>query len=378
MGSMREPETERVSHWVAAQRMLSAHHLRDSLQINAHAFPWLGLVIGGQAAMAAVVAIVLTSSSPWPEMTGFTVLGTMIALFGRFSVGAARLNTLLQCTACQCLGVVVMSFAGYTLPVEWQLVVLALLCGIFFAATMRGGFGPPGALIFVFAAGASVGSIDSLPIVLDRGIAVFAGAAFSIVLCISTDGLCRKALQSIPPVKAMERPARRSLLIAASRIAITALAASLAAYWAQAAHPAWAALGVVAVMQGMHLHITMHRATQRMAGTLIGAAIVWGLLHQQPSLWVVVILLAASQIAAEILIGLNYAFTQIFVTVMALLTTYFLSGGRAGVELAAERIFDTMVGAVIAIFFALVCSTLDERAYIERRARERMEAKSPS
>ncbi|WP_313614597.1 FUSC family protein [Agrobacterium sp.] len=366
-----ETATDRISHWGAAKRMLAAHHIPDSLRIDINAFPWLGLVVGMQAAIAAVVAIIVTLLSPWPEMTGYTVLGTMIALFGRFSVGRARLKVLVQCALCQLSGVVIMSLAGYALAFEGQLLVLALLCGLFFVATVSCRFGPPGALIFVFAAGASLGPTDIWQTAVDRGLAVCAGAVLSLVLCVASDVLAQKAIKSMPAVPVMHQPSRRSLLIAACRIALTAFVASWATHWAGAAHPAWAALGVVAVMQGIHLHLTIYRAVQRMAGTLAGALIVWGLLHQQPSFWVVVLLLAIAQVAAELVIGLNYALTQIFVTVMALLTTYFLSGGRAGTEIAAERILDTMVGATIALVFALIFSTLDERTHIEQRAKQR-------
>lgn len=64
MHNSDEIRTERVPHWVAARRMFSIQHLRDSLQIDVATFPWLGLVVGAQAAIGAVVAIVLTFFSP--------------------------------------------------------------------------------------------------------------------------------------------------------------------------------------------------------------------------------------------------------------------------------------------------------------------------
>lgn len=372
MSSFDDAGSERISHWTAARRMLSVHHIPDSLRISVNAFPWLGLVVGLQAAVTAVIAIIVTRLSPWPELAGFTVLGTMIALFGRFSVGVARLKVLLACALCQVFGVVVMSVAGYTLPFEGQLLVMALLCGSFFFAAVSGRFGPPGPLIFVFAAGASLGPMDSWFMAVDRGLAVCAGAVISIVLCFLTDRLNRKAIKTLQPIPVLHRPSNRSLLIVASRMSLTAFVASYATHLAGAAHPAWAALGVVAVLQGVHLHLTIHRAMQRMTGTLAGAIVVWAVLHQAPGFWVFVLLLAASQIAAELAIGLNYALTQIFVTVMALLTTYFFSGGHAGIEITYERIFDTVSGAIIALFFALIFSTLDERKHIEQRAKERL------
>ncbi|MCL8383428.1 hypothetical protein [Xanthobacter aminoxidans] len=54
-------------------------------------------------------------------------------------------------------------------------------------------------------------------------------------------------------------------LIAAARITLGSAIATFAVYAAGASHPAWAAMGAQAVMQGTHLHINMSRALQRMA-----------------------------------------------------------------------------------------------------------------
>lgn len=79
-------------------------------------------------------------------------------------------------------------------------------------------------------------------------------------------------------------------------------------------HPSWAAIGAVAVMQGGHLHVTMHRALQRMAGTLAGALLVWLILAAEPPFWVIVGFIVAFQFITEIIIGFNYALGQITVT----------------------------------------------------------------
>lgn len=77
-------------------------------------------------------------------------------------------------------------------------------------------------------------------------------------------------------------------------------------------HPAWAAMGALAVMQGAHLHTTMSRALQRTAGTVVAALLAWILLMQDPAVWTVITVLILLQIATEMVIGVNCAFGQRF------------------------------------------------------------------
>lgn len=84
-------------------------------------------------------------------------------------------------------------------------------------------------------------------------------------------------------------PALSHQWIAAGRIAAGAALAGAIAWAAGWPHPAWAAIGATAVMQGSHLHVTMSRALQRMAGTVVGAFLVWLILALHPPLWVIVL-----------------------------------------------------------------------------------------
>ncbi len=60
-----------------------------------------------------------------------------------------------------------------------QPVLLSLSCGVFLFLSVTGGFGPPGALIFVFAAGASMSPGLSGPEVAERVLVAAATAARS-------------------------------------------------------------------------------------------------------------------------------------------------------------------------------------------------------
>jgi len=132
-------------------------------------------------------------------------------------------------------------------------------------------------------------------------------------------------------------------------------------------HPAWAAMGALAVMQGAQLHIVMNRALQRMGGTLIGALLAWLLLLQDPSVWILIGALAALQLLTEMVIGVNYAFGQVLVTPMALVMTYLGARGAVGPDMASDRILETLIGVAVGVILAVLFSTADERLHLARR-----------
>ncbi|MCC2595731.1 FUSC family protein [Pusillimonas sp. MFBS29] len=189
---------------------------------------------------------------------------------------------------------------GASRPV--MVLVLALSAGLYTLAVSAWRLGGgPGAVIFVFAAGAVLGPVDSLATVGERTIAT-----------------------------------------------------------------AWAAIGATAVMQGAHLHLTMNRSLQRMAGTVLGACIVWAILAQNPSFWAIAIAVVFFQYITEVVIGFNYALGQVAITPMALLMTH-LAAPVAHSNMPVERVIDTIVGAAIGIIFAVIFSTVDDHAYLARR-----------
>lgn len=146
-------------------------------------------------------------------------------------------------------------------------------------------------------------------------------------------------------------------------------------------HPAWAAMGALAVMQGAHLHTTMSRALQRTAGTVVAALLAWILLMQDPAVWTVITVLILLQIATEMVIGVNCAFGQILVTPMALLMPHLAAPHGAGPDMAPERVLDRLLGAGVGIAVSVLLSTLDDRRHLaELRAaasRESSEIRLP-
>lgn len=355
------PGTRRVD---VARHLLKSHQVRESLTLAAQ--PWLrnAALAGLQASLAAAIALPLTLVSPWPHLVGFASLGTLAALFGRFAPQAGRGRIVLFCAMWLTFAVLAMSVAARLgAPPLLQLGLLALACGLFFFVATTGRYGPPGSLIFVFAAGAAMGHVASWQEVAERAAATAVVAGLTWVICVATEALRRQATEESPFPWEPMRPLDHRL-VAAARIALGSGIAAGIAHAAGAPHPAWAAMGAVAVMQGTHLHVSMNRALQRSVGTVVGAGLVWLILVQEPSVWSVIAVLVALQFATEMIIGSNYALGQILVTPMALLMSYLASLGAAGTSMALERVFDTLVGAGIGIVLAVVSSTLDDRIHL--------------
>lgn len=346
------------------RHLLRPYHLRESAKIAAQPSLRNSSLVGIQASLAVAIALPAVELSPWPHLIGFAALGTLVALFGRFAPAGGRGRILLLCALCQIGAVFVVSaLSCLGVPLYGLLAALALLCGIFFFIATSGQFGPPGALIFVFAAGAAMGPVASWWDVFERTLATTVVSALAWLICMLTERFREHTPKDAPFPSEPARPFGHRLN-ASARITLGAAVAAAVSYALGTAHPAWAVMGTMAVMQGSHLHISMNRALQRMAGAIVGAGFVWLVLIQQPSVWVIIALLVVLQFITELIIGSNYALGQMLVTPMALLMSYLAAPGVAGASMAPERVLDTVIGATLGIVLAVVCSTVDDRLHL--------------
>jgi hypothetical protein len=320
-------------------------------------------IAGFQSALAVLLAIVATHFSPWPQLVGYASLGALAALFGRFATVERRMRIVVICALLLALGVLLPSLASWAGALPWMMVlVLALVAGASTVAVSWWSLGGPGAVIIVFAAGAAYHPVGSGAEVLARVLATLAGGVVAVLTCLVTDRWRAAELETLRLPPAHVPPWSHQWIAAARITACAALAAGMA-FMLGWHHPAWAAIGAVSVMQGGHLHITMNRALQRMAGTIVGSFIVWAMLAQQPSFWTVVVAIVVFQFLTEVVIGYNYALGQITVTPMALLMTY-LASPTVAASMPVERVLDTMLGAVLGIVFAVVFSSVDDRVHL--------------
>lgn len=354
----------RIRRRDAARILFSRRQMQASLTV-AKPSQWRNSILSGfQAGVAVLVAVTAVALSSWPEQIGAASLGAMAALFGRFAPPRRRNVIVIYAALCMMASIVLMSLAALSgLPVPVLLVLLSILGGAFFLISMVLRFGPPGALIFMFAGMAGMNAPTSLSEVGLRAAVTIFGGVIAVVICASSEFLRNGEgtnAQTLPPV----RKQLGALAPAFLRIAIGASLAGLAAYMLKVSHPGWAAMGATAALQGMHLHTTFHRALQRVAGTAVGGVVIWVILMQEPNLWTGLALLVGLQILTEVVIGFNYALGQVFVTPMALMMTYLANPGASGAAMAPERVMDTLLGCVIGVVIAVVVSTRQDRHHL--------------
>lgn len=355
----------------AVRHLLHPRQMRDSLTLASQPY-WRNASLAGlQSALAAAIALPLVYLSPWSHLIGYAALGTLVALFGRYAPPQSRNRILLLCAVSQTLAVFAMSTAGWLgMALTAKLALLALACGIFYFVAAAGRFGPPGPLIFIFAAGAAIRDVASFHEVLERSAATAVVALLAWAICAASEHL-----RHHPPSEE-DRPTEPAqpfpdLLIASTRSAAAAGIAIFISHALGADFPVWAAMGALAVLQGAHLHISMNRALQRMAGTVVGALLVWIILDQNPSIWTIFAILIVLQYTTELIIGSNYALGQILVTPMALLMTHLATPDATGAAMVPERILDTLLGAAVGMAIAILWSSLEERRRLARHAAQR-------
>lgn len=357
----------------AVRHLLHPRQMRDSLTLAEQPHWHNASLAGLQAAIAAAIALPLVYLSPWSHLIGYAALGTLVALFGRFAPAQSRNRILFFCVLAQTMAVFTMSAAGWLgVSLIAKLVLLALACGIFYFVAVGGRFGPPGPLIFIFAAGAGMSSPANFQGVLERSAATAVIAVLAWGICAVSEHFRRHPGDGAFPDEASR--SSTDLLIASARSAVAAAIAIFISHAFGAAYPVWAAMGALAVLQGTHLHISMNRALQRMAGTVIGALLVWLVLDQNPSIWTIFAMLVVLQYATELIIGSNYALGQILVTPMALLMTYLAVPDVTGSSMVPERILDTLVGAAVGMVIAILWSSIEERYRLVRHAARRRSA----
>lgn len=352
-----------------ARHLLGARQWQESMSLAQIPSLPIAALAGFQAAFAVLIAIAVTHFSAWSHMVGFTALGALAALFGRYAPLAERRRIVAICALMLTAAVFVTSLVSYLGAPAWAaMVMVALVAGASTVAASSWRLGGPGAVIIVFAAGAALAPAHDWSVLQERSLATFAGGVIAWLVCAATDPWRRAELaikrHSLPQTAGI--PPMRHQLLAAARITLGAGLAALIAGTAGWAHPAWAAIGATAVMQGAHLHVTMSRALQRMAGTMLGALVVWVILANDATFWTVVGFAVLFQFLTEVVIGYNYALGQIMVTPMALLMTYLAAPSGAAMNMPLERVGDTILGAALGIVLAVLFSSADDRAHLAK------------
>ena len=116
-------------------------------------------------------------------------------------------------------------------------------------------------------------------------------------------------------------------------------------------HDYWVLLTIGVILRPNY-SVTRQRIKDRVLGTLLGCALVAGLLSLHPPLAVMTLGVFVSLALARTFITLNYRFTALFASINALLLVALLEPGAQ--FLVTQRLQDTLLGAALAWAFSFV------------------------
>ncbi|GAA3806154.1 MULTISPECIES: FUSC family protein [Amycolatopsis] len=301
-----------------------------------------------------LVAVVIAGHT---ELAPAAAFGGMTAVHARFEPYPVRARLLAVIGAGLTLAV---GLGGAASAAGWGPLPIAILVAAVAAVAklVTDGIrsGPPGGLMFVFAAGTTSAFPVSWPGVAAQVGAAAAGALVAWVVALSGwlffdhDGdrttSWRAGLRAAVDRSSHEWPR-------AVKVFAAVLAAGLLAHALGLGHPYWATVAAAAVLQATHLQHTMHRFVQRVTGTVAGVLVAALLLTLDLPQPVKLAVIVVALLGAELTVIRNYALAMVFVTPLVLLLGS-MSAPVDTVAVTADRLVDTVLGAAIGLAAALV------------------------
>ena len=144
------------------------------------------------------------------------------------------------------------------------------------------------------------------------------------------------------------------------RAAVAVMAAGAMSVALGIGHPYWAMVAAVAPLTIRDVAGQLTRATQRIAGTLLGLVPAALLLALDLRGLVLVLVVAALQVVTELFIGRNYALALLFITPLAMLM------GQTAVrippgQLLFDRGVETVLGSLVGVALLLLVHRLESR-----------------
>ncbi|GAA2010933.1 FUSC family protein [Microbacterium ulmi] len=317
--------------------------------------------IGLQAAFAMAVPLLLFTLLGLPEVGLQAAGGAFTALYAAACSAKERVRVLPFVGA----GLIASAALGTVAGADPVVAVVGLIVVSIVAAALVYGFalGPPGPVFFVLVYGLSAhvtAAVDGRRAVEPLAFlgALALGCAFAYLAALSPLVVPRlrrepaRRVHEILPGPRLDADARLLLV----RVAIVAVVGAVgAALWVDPQHAYWAVcsgLAVVGVNVGRRAAFV--RGTQRLVGTLVGAAVFAESAALAIPPLALPLLLGGLQFVIEILVVRNYALALVFITPLVLFITTTAAPGADPSGLIAARVLDTVIGAAIGALSGLL------------------------
>lgn len=121
----------------------------------------------------------------------------------------------------------------------------------------------------------------------------------------------------------------------------------------------WIVLTILVIMKP-GFALSWQRNRRRLAGTLIGCAVVAALLATTNAPFVLLSVMLVATVLSNSLVQVNYTASSIFNTIFVLLGFYFLSPGS--LMLVGERAFDALLGSLIVLACSFILPSWESRS----------------
>lgn len=322
----------------------------------------LDLEVALRAAVAAAVPLAILVAVGRIDWASYAAFGGMVAIFGRSEPYGIRLRTVTAAAAAQLIatGLGILLAASGAQPAA-QAGALVLVVGTVIVGFNLLGVTPSTPLFAVF------GLLVCAAQPVDDGTGwqrwgvAWAAAGFAWLLAMSgwllrrlAGDRARRAFKPLPrrtPTR-LRGYADPRLWLNVAQNALAALAAGGIAVALGLGHPYWAVVSAIAVIPPARAAHTISRAVHRVLGTIAGVAATALVLWPEPSVWVLVAVVAVCQFGAEVLVTRHYGTALVFVTPMAL-TVAHLASPVPVATLIGDRVVETLLGAAVGVIAVL-------------------------
>ena len=300
-------------------------------------------------------------------------LGGLVFLYAPNTPLSHRMVSLMACafgmSACYTLGMMSHFLPVLLIPVLTFIAILVLMVCRFYL------LGPPGSLFFIMAAAIGAYSpVEVLQIPLLVGLLTMGCLLACLIAFFYSLYILR--LQAPQAVTALPPPTFDVVIFDSVFIGLFVGISLLLAQAMQLERSYWVAVSCLAVIQGVSLRAVWNKQVHRIAGTVVGLLLAWGLLLLPLNKWGIALMMMALAFVIETLVVRHYGLAVIFVTPLTLFLAEASQLGHGSPNaLLMARLLDTVLGSVVGLVGGICLHNLRFRELFGRQLRRLLPAR---
>ncbi|CUW39763.1 conserved membrane protein of unknown function [Magnetospirillum sp. XM-1] len=353
-----------VCKMLAAIRVFIRSELAQLLTVHKSDRPWQ---MPFAAAMSSGLPIAVGAYFDHMSYGLISSLGGIVFLYLPATSLHHRMITLMACSfglaACYTLGMLSQLITPLMVPVLAFIAALVTMVCRFYQ------IGPPGSLFFIMAAAIGAYSpVDLLQVPQHVGLLTMGCLLAGVIALLYSMHILRlRAPQPVapPPPATFDYVVFEPVVIGAFVGISLALGQAL-----NLPRPYWVPVSCLAVIQGMSLRAVWNRQVQRVAGTIFGLLISWGLLALPLDRWSIFMMMTSLVFVIETMVTRHYGVAVIFITPLTLFLAEAASFGHtSSAALIQARFIDTILGCLVGLVGGICLHTPRFRDVASRQIR---------